>query len=178
MENSRSCEICNVNVRGASFVKHLRSKKHLENAKQNEMIIPERLFKEAQAPIKNKIKNIYNPKTLKQITRENIKMNDKELDKELAKKMINPDYFIDKILKICFEINLESHKINHANFLLKAVPSFPDIGIETIYNNKILKEMATTYVRLKNQYNFKNHIFFSASFYRINEEDQRSYEIE
>ena len=90
MENSRSCKICNVNVRGASFIKHLGSKKHLENAKQNEMIIPARLLKEAQAPIKNKIKKIYNPKTLKQIARENIKMNDKELDKELAEKMINP----------------------------------------------------------------------------------------
>ena len=26
MENSRTCEICNVNVHRASFVKHLRSK--------------------------------------------------------------------------------------------------------------------------------------------------------
>ena len=27
MENSRKCEVCNVNVHRASFVKHLRSKK-------------------------------------------------------------------------------------------------------------------------------------------------------
>ena len=33
---------------------------------------------------------MYNPKTLKQIARENIKMHEEELDKELAKKMINP----------------------------------------------------------------------------------------
>ena len=26
MENSRTCEVCNVNVHRASFVKHLRSK--------------------------------------------------------------------------------------------------------------------------------------------------------
>ena len=88
--------------------KHLRSKKHLENEKQNEMIIPERFFEEDQAPIKNKIKKVYNPKTLKQIARENIKLNDKELDKELAKKMINPYYFIDENLKTGFKINLES----------------------------------------------------------------------
>ena len=31
MENSRTCEIRNVNVHRASFVKHLRSKKHLED---------------------------------------------------------------------------------------------------------------------------------------------------
>ena len=52
------------------------------------MIIPEWLFKEEQTPIKNKIKKVYNPKTLKQIARENIKMNDKGLDKELVKKIL------------------------------------------------------------------------------------------
>ena len=44
-------------------------------------------------------------------------MNDKELDKKLAKKMISPYYFIDEILKIGYEINLESHNNNHANSL-------------------------------------------------------------
>ena len=34
------------------------------------MIIPEWLFKEEQAPIKNKIKKLYNTKTLKHIARE------------------------------------------------------------------------------------------------------------
>ena len=41
MENSRTCEICNVVVHRASFVKHSRSKKHLEDINQIEMIIPE-----------------------------------------------------------------------------------------------------------------------------------------
>ena len=89
MENGRTCEICNINVHRASFVKHLRSKVHLENEK-NEMIIPEWLFKEEQTPIQNKMKKVYNPETFKQIGRENIKCNDNELDKELAKEMINP----------------------------------------------------------------------------------------
>ena len=39
--NRRKCEVCNVDVHRASHIKHLRSKKHLENIKQNEMIIPE-----------------------------------------------------------------------------------------------------------------------------------------
>ena len=55
MENSRTCEICNVNVHRASFVKHLRSKKHLGNIIKSEMNIPEWLFKEEQAPIKKQI---------------------------------------------------------------------------------------------------------------------------
>ena len=85
MENSRTCEICNINVHRASYAKHMRSNKLSETEKQNQMIIPEWLFKEEQAPIKNKIKKVYNPKTLKH-SRENIKMNDKEVDKESAKK--------------------------------------------------------------------------------------------
>ena len=56
MENSSTCEVCNVNVHRASFVKYLRSKKHLENLIQNEMIIADWLFKEEKTPIKRKIK--------------------------------------------------------------------------------------------------------------------------
>ena len=70
MENSRTCEICNVKVLRASLVKHMRSDKHLENEKQNEMIIPDWLFKEEQAPNKNKIKKVFNPRTIKQLARE------------------------------------------------------------------------------------------------------------
>ena len=38
--------------------------------------------------------------------------------------------------------------------------------------------MATIYARLKNHCNFEYHILFLTSFYKINEEDQRGYEIE
>ena len=74
---SRRFEICNVDVHRASYMKHLRSKKHLEKIKQNEMIIPEWLFRE---PIENKIKTIYNPKPLKQLARNNIKLDGKQLN--------------------------------------------------------------------------------------------------
>ena len=105
-------------------------------------------------------------------------MNDKELDKELAKNMINTYYFIDENLKIGFKIDLESHNIIHANSILTITPNFPDIRIETRYIIKVLKEMATIYARLMNQYKFKYHILFSASFYKIDEEDPRSDETE
>ena len=72
-------------------------------------------------------------------------MNDKELDTEIAKKMINPYYFIDENLKIGFKINLEGHKVNHANSLLNIEHNVQEIGIETRYINKILKEMVTIY---------------------------------
>ena len=53
------------------------------------MVIPEWLFKEEQTPNK-KNKKLDNPQTLKQIAREKIKMNDKEIVEELAEKTINP----------------------------------------------------------------------------------------
>ena len=92
--------------------------------------------------------------------------------------MINPHYFSDENSKIGFKINLESHNINYANSLLKIEPNFTDIRIEKRYIDKLLKEMATIYARLINQYMCKYHILFSASFYKINEEDQKSDEIE
>ena len=138
MGNSRTCEVCNVNVHRASFVKHLRSKKHLENLEQNEMIKPDWLFKEERSPIRNKIQKVYNPKTLKQLAREKIKFD----DKELAKMMINPYYFIDENLKNGFKINLESHNISHANSILTITPNFPEFGIEYRYINKIIKELS------------------------------------
>ena len=174
MENGRTCEVCNVNFQRASFVKHLRSKKHLENLEQNEMIIPDWLFKEERSPIKRKIQKVYNPKTLKHLAREKIKLD----DKELAKMMIIPCYFIDENLKNGFKINLESHNISHANSILTITPIFSEFGIEYRYINKIIKELSVIYARLLNQHKFKYHTLFSASFYKINEEDQRYNEIE
>ena len=111
---------------------------------------------------------------MKQLAREKLKLD----DKKLAKMKIKPYYLIDEIVGIGFKINLESHNIHHANSVLIIEPDFPEIGIETRYINKILKEMATIYARLKNQYKFKYHTLFSASFYKINQEDQGSNEVE
>ena len=52
MENSLKCDTCNVHVHRASYAKHLRSRKHLKNENQNEMVLPEWLFQE---PIETKI---------------------------------------------------------------------------------------------------------------------------
>ena len=56
----------------------------------------------------------YNPETLKQISRENLKLNEKQLKKELAKMMINPCFFNDRASQIGSNKNLDSHHINHA----------------------------------------------------------------
>ena len=71
MESRRRCDSCKYDVHRASFAKHLRSKKHLENEKQEEMIIPEWSF---QKPVGNTIKKCII--LLKQSARENIILND------------------------------------------------------------------------------------------------------
>ena len=39
--NSHKCFVCNIDVHRASYIKHLRIKKHLELEKQNELNIPD-----------------------------------------------------------------------------------------------------------------------------------------
>ena len=92
--------------------------------------------------------------------------------------MINPYYFIDENLKIGFKIKIESHNIRQTNSISTVTPNFHDFGIEFRYINKIVKELSVIYARLINQYKFKYHTLFSASFYKINEEDQRFNDIE
>ena len=38
--NCHKCEVCDFDVVRACYAKHLRSKKHLENEKKNEFVIP------------------------------------------------------------------------------------------------------------------------------------------
>ena len=54
MEISRRCDICIFDFHRASYAKHLRSKKHSENTRQDDIIIPEWLSKEEQGPIRKK----------------------------------------------------------------------------------------------------------------------------
>ena len=67
--------------------------------------------------------------------------------------MIIPLYFTDNALEVKFNITLDGHLNNHANSMLTIKQNFSEI--ETSYRSKILKEMATIYSRLKNQYKFK-----------------------
>ena len=81
-------------------------------------------------------------------------------------------------MKLGFKINLEIHYFNHANSLSNLTPNFPEFGIEFRYINEIIKELSVIYARIINQYKFICHTLFSAGFYKINEEDQRSNESE
>ena len=167
--NSRRCDDCKIDVHRASYNKHLRSKKHIENIKHNEMIIPEWLFRE---PIENKIRKIYNPVSLKKLARNKIYLDDKQLNKELAKKMINPYYFSDRRLVVAYKINLDSHHINHLNSKITISSNFPNTGIEFRFINNIVREMAIIYARLINQYIFKYQVVFLGRFNKQDEDNQ------
>ena len=167
--NSRKCEICNMVVHRALYVKHLRSKKHIENIKQKEMIIPEWLFSET---IDNKINKIHNPRLLKQVARDDIRLDEKQLNIELAKRMLNPYYFTDRASRVGFNITLESHHIDHTNSKITITPIYPEFGFEVRYINKIMKELSVIYARLINQYNIKHQAVFSARFFKQDEDNQ------
>ena len=123
-------------------------------------------------PVENKNNRIYNPKSLKKIAQNNIKLDDKQLNIELAKKMINPYYFTDRYLKVGFKINLDSHNLHHTKSKLTITPNFPEFGLELPYNNKIMKELAMIYARLINHYKFKYQTVFSARFDKQDEDGQ------
>ena len=101
-----------------------------------------------------------------------MKLDDKQLNKELAKKMINPYYFTDRSLKVGFKINLDTHHINHASSTLTITPNYPEFGIEVRYINKIIKELSVIYARLINQDKFKYQTVFSARFDKQDEDNQ------
>ena len=67
---------------------------------------------------------------MKQTAREHFKMADKQLNKGLAKKMINPFYSTGGTLQVGFNFTLEIHHIIHANFKKFIKPNYPEIGIE------------------------------------------------
>ena len=163
MQNSRTYEICNVNVQRASMQKHLRSKKHLENIKQNEMIIPDWLFKEERSPNTKKIQKVYNLKTINQPAREKTKLN----DRDLAKILIISYYFIDENLKIGFKIKLESHNISHAISILTIIPDFPEFGIEFRYIIKIIKNCLLFILDFQISINIIITHFFQGAFIKL-----------
>ena len=45
MEIIPRCDVCNIDIQRASFAKHWRNKKLMENETQNELTLPTRFFK-------------------------------------------------------------------------------------------------------------------------------------
>ena len=95
------------------------------------MITLEWLFREPNQNVIDIPRRTYNPKPLRDIAGENIQTNDKQLNKELAKKIINPYYFKHRALQIGFNMSLVNDHFLHAHSFLTIKPNFS--GIETRY---------------------------------------------
>ena len=82
----------------------------------------------------------------------------------MARKMINPYFFIDKALQVGFNFTLDIHDPDtiHAKSLLTFEPNSSEIEIR--YAKKILKELAAINTKILNQYMFKHQTVFSARF--------------
>ena len=104
------------------------------------MIIPHLLFREPNENLNNILRRTYNPTALKQMATDDMKMDDKQLNKELAKKMIIPQYFTDRIPEIAFNFDLDSRHINHA--ICKSTITPKNLELTKSYCKKVVKEMA------------------------------------
>ena len=74
--------------------------------------------------------------------------------------MLNPYYFEDKLFYNFLKINLDSHHINHLNSKLTISSTTEYNSIEMNLINNLVKQMATIYARLINQYKFKYQTVF------------------
>ena len=88
---------------------------------------------------------------MRDIARDNIKIDDKQLSKKLAQKLLNPFHFPDRALQVGFNFILESHNFNLAIFKVTIEPNYPDFGIDLQYINKNLEEIATINAKLFSQ---------------------------
>ena len=122
----------------------MRSIKHEEN----QFIIPNNFFNEnLLSSSKINTKN-FNHKCLIKLARDKIKLNDRELNKEIAKRMLNPYYFKDKVFYNFLKINLDSHHINHLNSKITISDITEYNSIDKYLINRLVKEMANIYARL------------------------------
>ena len=139
------------------------------------MIIPEWLFQE---PIENKFKKLYNPKPLGQTARDNMKLDDKELNKQFAQNMPNSHRFTDRVSKVEFKTKLGSHHINHAYSKSNITPNCPKFVIEVRNIKKNINDLSVIYARLLNQFIFNYQTVFSARFDKQDEDNHVLHETE
>ena len=139
------------------------------------MIMPEWLFLEPIENPNNIPRRIYIFRPLREKVKEYNKIDDKQLNKELAKKMNNPYYFTDRALQVGFNIYLDSHYL-----IMLTVFQLINQIIQRLKSGlyKILREMAPFYARLINQYKFKIRTAFSARLDKQDEDGQILDEIE
>ena len=124
--NRKRCALCKIDVLRASYSRHLKSKKQLE------------------ITIKNKA-NVPGKNPTKPVKREHFEAS--------HTKIKNLYYFIYRILKVAYVINIDNHHDKHANSMITITSKSNETGIDIFHNNRIIIEMSNIYAKLKNQRN-------------------------
>ena len=168
MKSSRRRDFCNFQVHRASVAENLGSEKHL----QIDMSIPDRSFQEPNVPRRKD-----NLKFLVQTARKEALNRWQWIKKKLAKKIFNPNFFTDRVLKAGFNNNLDSHHINHhVNSKITITPIYSKF--EILYVDENLRELATIYAKLWNHNKLKHQTVFSAKIDKEDKDDQLLDEID
>ena len=102
------CDLCKIDIHRASYSRHLKCKKHLENMAQNKVIVPR----------KNLTKRVVKDDT--EVSHTNVE---------------NHYYFTDRILKIAYIIDIDNHHSKNANSIITITSKFDNIGIDINYIN-------------------------------------------
>ena len=99
------------------------------------MIIPHNFFDENQPSTSRQNSNrIYNFPRLSELARNKIKRDDKQLNKDLAKRMLNQYYFTRRESNHYYEIKLDSDHINHFSSKLTILSKIKNHEYSIIYN--------------------------------------------
>ena len=144
------CDNCEIDIHRASFSRHLKSKKHLENIQQYKVVT-------------------WNENN-KRNSEKNINLSDTKVQ--------NQFYFTDRLLKIAYDINIENYHIKHANSTIPFTSKFNIIGIALIDIYKIMIERSNIYDKLRNPYKIICHLNFLVIFNKYGEDNEITPEIE
>ena len=181
----RTCEICNVTIHRASMAKHLKSKKHLQNAgrkgsnqitetaelpQQNESNRARATAKQAAEVAQRAVQEKPVPITLKPLETVQIPPSKRQKDRDFAKTMENP-YYLDAKLSEIYDVIILAHNQSDLSSQVRIRPKVeseaqPE-GLKYMneeHFNQLIKQICYTYARLIGQSKFKLSVICRAEF--------------
>ena len=102
----------------------------------------------------------------------------KETNKVSNTKVENQNCFTDRILKIAYDIKLDNHDDQNANFQITITSNFKNIRIDTNHINKVMEEMCQKYAKLISQKKFKYQLTVLVLFIKYGEYNEITSEVE
>ena len=101
---------------------------------------------------------------MKKLARRKINLSKKELEKEIAKRLINP-YYLSQRYEPQYKVKIDQDLLNLINSKI-TIKSNYNLLVELYDLKNIFKEMSTINARFINQCQFEHQVVFSAIFDR------------